>query len=158
MNLLIKKTSTLNATMSSLSPTRSEIDLTGSETPLVDSQTSQPNIFGRMMIGINRPSASTVKDQCDRPVPIYNLNYNPEKDPRDDLPKDYSPYTYGEPLYDARPIVLSRLPQNHVPAGASKRDRTSWVWYLGYALSNKVGAKTQIIWACKHCKLFVKII
>ena len=60
-------------------------------------------------------------------------------------------YIYGEPLYDDRPIVVARLPRYHTEAGAAKKPRTSWVWALGYALTDNQKAGRPTIWACKNC-------
>ena len=64
------------------------------------------NSFGRMM---QEPPNIPNRDQCRRPHPTYNFNYNPHKPLCDDLPKGYSPYIYGEPLYDNREVIKLRL-------------------------------------------------
>jgi hypothetical protein len=47
------------------------------------------NSFGQIM---QEPPNIPNRDQCRRPHPTYNFNYNPYKPPYDDLPKGYSPY------------------------------------------------------------------
>jgi hypothetical protein len=64
-------------------------------------------------------------DQCRRPRPTYNFNYNPHKPPCDDLPKGYSPYTFKEPLYNNREVIRSRLPHKHTLCATSKRQKTA---------------------------------
>jgi hypothetical protein len=55
---------------------------------------------------------STAKRDCYiRPTPQYNHNYDIYKKPSNDIRCDYSPYVYGEPLYDDRPIIVARLPR-----------------------------------------------
>lgn len=122
------------------------------ESSMTTSEPALPNAFGLLMQG----KASTAKsiqlrDRCKRPTPIYNDNYDPTKTPPEDLPASYSPYIFGEPLFDDRPVITARLPTAHIIAGASTRPRTSWVWKLGYALRDTSKAPHANIWACKHC-------
>ena len=107
------------------------------------------NSFGRMM---QEPPDIPDRDQCRRPHPTYNFNYNPHKPPCDDLPEGYSPYVYGETLYDDREVIKSRLPHKHTLCAASKRQRTAWVWKVGYALTDHSKAGKPIIWAYKLYK------
>jgi hypothetical protein len=137
--------------MSSRTSTPLELDSITSQASASNSQTSLPNAFGRMMSSSQPALHIVVKDKCNRPEPTYNHNYDPDKVPRDDLPGGYSPYIFGEPLYDDRPVVMSRLPSRHTVAGAAKRDRTQWVWALGYAFENNTKSKPSLVWACKHC-------
>jgi hypothetical protein len=97
------------------------------------------------------------RDTCKRPEPIYNANYNPYEKPPKDQPGGYSPYVYGEPLWDDRPVIVARLPRGYTIAGPAKKKRTQWVWNLGYALAKAVppSQKPVTFWACKHCKFSV---
>lgn len=125
-------------------------------TSATPSTSSLPNAFGRMMA--NGPVQEVLRrDTCKRPDPIYNTNYNPFIKPPDSLHGGYSPYIYGEPLYDDRPVIIARLPTNFTIAGPSKKARTSWVWNLGYAFSgsSKPNQKPAVFWACKHCRLSI---
>jgi hypothetical protein len=128
--------------MSSRTSTPLEIDSTTSQASRNNLQGPLPNAFGRMMSSSQPAQAIVVKDKCDRPTPTYNHNYNPNEPPRDDLPKGYSPYVYGEPLYDDRPAIISRLPSRHTLAGSGKRLRTQWVWNLSYALDDNSGTRS----------------
>jgi hypothetical protein len=47
------------------------------------------------------------RDTCKRLEPTYNANYNPYKKPPKDQPGGYSPYVYGEPLWDDRPVIVA---------------------------------------------------
>jgi hypothetical protein len=38
-----------------------------------------------------------------------------------DLDKEYSPYVYGELLYDNRAIIVANLPRQHILVSAAKR-------------------------------------
>jgi hypothetical protein len=101
------------------------------------------NAFNRLMA--RAPTLNTIKrDTCFRPIPDYNANYDPYKLPSETRASGYSPYIYGEPLFDDRPILTSRLPVDHYLAIPSKRPRIVWVWKLGYALTNasKVSSPT----------------
>jgi hypothetical protein len=91
-----------------------------SNTPEIDSTLSQafisalastlPSAFNRM-IGNGRPAATSfVRDQCTRPTPKYNSNYNLYKLSPKDLKPNYSSYALGELLYDNRlPFFLMLL-------------------------------------------------
>jgi hypothetical protein len=92
-----------------------------------------------------------VYDRCKRPKPIYNNKYNPYALILSDIDKTYSPYVYGEPLYNDRAIIVANLPWQHTLAGAAKRQRTSWVWNLGYALIDNSKLKKPLMWAYKLC-------
>lgn len=89
----------------------------------------------------------SLRDGCNRPTPVYNASYNPEKPPPVDLLPPYTPDIYGEPLFDDHPIQVANLAVGFSIAPAAKRPRTAWVWKLGYALQKN---KT-VYWACKHC-------
>jgi len=60
-------------------------------------------------------------------VPTYNERYNPYEPAKSDLLIDYSPYDYGEPLYDDRELIVARLPTRHTLAALPKKPRKSWV-------------------------------
>ena len=72
-------------------------------------------------------SESLRRDRYNRPIPLYNKNYDPIKLPPIDLPKDYSPFVYLEPLFDDRPIVIANLLAKWSVIGAAVRPRTQWV-------------------------------
>lgn len=91
----------------------------------------------------------SLRDRCNRPAPVYNESYNPDKPPPANLLPSYSPYIYGEPLFDDRPIKLANLTAGYTLSPAAKRPRTAWVWKLGYALQKN----KNTYWACKHCIL-----
>ncbi len=137
------------------------IDLTSKasgtrSTSAAPSGSSLPNAFGRMMAGKGPAQEVLIRDKCKRPEPEYNTNYNPYEQPRKDLHGGYSPYVFGEPLWDDRAIVVARLPKNFTIAGPSKRPRTQWVWRLGYAFTDNKkqnDPKPPTFWACKHCEL-----
>jgi hypothetical protein len=97
----------------------------------------------------------TVRDRCQRPKPTYNQNYNPHKPPPEDLPLTYSPYAFGEPLFDDRPIIITNLAAGLIVAPPGKRPRTAWVWKLGYAVVNTRIKAKPVYWTCKHCKLLL---
>lgn len=122
--LLLSSTLIINNNMSSRASSPLEILPNTPPTSTIDSQTSLPNAFGRIMAGTQSAVPKVVKDKCNRPTPTYNYNYNPDKVPRDNRPKGYSPYAFREPLYDDRLVITSRLPPRHTVAGAVKRPRT----------------------------------
>jgi hypothetical protein len=94
-----------------------------------------------------------LRDSCSRPTPAYNSNYNPYAIPNEDTPGGYSPYVYKEPLFDDRPVVINELPKNCILAPPPKRPRTSWVWPLGYAITDSSRSRNPILmWHCKLCK------
>jgi hypothetical protein len=93
----------------------------------VPSESSLPNAFGRMMAGKPKVQEVIRRDRCTRLEPIYNVNYNPFKKPPKDLPRGYSLYVFGEPLWDDRPVVVTRLSSGYSIARLSKKKRTTWV-------------------------------
>jgi hypothetical protein len=93
----------------------------------VPSESSLPNAFGRMMAGKPKVQEVIRRDRCTRLEPTYNVNYNPFEKPPKDLPRGYSPYVFGEPLWDDRPVVVARLPSGYSIARPSKKKRTTWV-------------------------------
>jgi hypothetical protein len=142
--------------MDSSDDTPLELGSTTSEPSAITSNSALPNAFGRMMQGGHSTAKSThLRDRCKRPTPTYNDNYNPANAPPEDLATSYSPYVFGEPLFDDRPVITTRLPIAHIIAGASTRPRTSWVWALGYALKDTSKSPHAGIWACKHCMYFL---
>jgi len=60
-------------------------------------------------------------DKCKRLSPTYNANYNPYKEPPDGINKGYSPYVYREPLWDDRPVVITRILKGLVVIGPPKK-------------------------------------
>jgi len=138
----------------------SNIDLTSPEpstrsirsTSTTRSQsTSIPNAFNRLM-GKQNPNPGELRDTCLRPTPVYNEDYNPYVVPRKDLPTQYNPYAFKQPLYDDRPGIVAHLPLNCTLAPPTKRPRTSWVWRVGYAINDSSKSqKTILMWHCKLC-------
>ena len=64
-----------------------------------------PNAFSQMMRS-KAPTPNTAKrDRCTRPTVVYNSNYNPYEPVPKELPADYSPYDFGKPLFDDRPLI-----------------------------------------------------
>jgi hypothetical protein len=111
------------------------------------------NPFKQMMAPqVAKKPAAALRDRCFRPPPTYNDQYDPYKSPNDKNKPDYSPYDYGEPLFDDREVIIARLPIGHVVAGATKKKRTSWTWKVGYAFTNTLKATRPTIWCCKLCK------
>ena len=137
--------------MSSYTSNTSEINSTPSQASTSASASTLPSAFNRMMGSSRTAATSFVRDQCTRPTPKYNSNYNPYELPPEDLELNYSPYALGEPLHDNRLPFSSMLPSQHTLADASKRRRTSWVWHFGYALKNNSIPNSPTIWACKLC-------
>ena len=127
------------------SPNRAE----ASPAPLAGTVNSA---FGRMMNTARDHSPLRPRDRCTRPPLTYNENYNPEQPPLTDLPYNYSPYNYGEPLFDDRPFLVARLPPRWAETPAPARPRTQWTWKLGYAFNNSTNpAKIVPMWTCKLC-------
>jgi hypothetical protein len=113
--------------MSSRAPSPLEVDSMAYQASASTSGTPLPNAFGLIM-ALNQSSASTlVRDQCSRPEPVYNNRYNLYKPPSINIDEEYSPYVYGEPLFDDRPVIVAYLPRQHTIASATKRPKTSWV-------------------------------
>ena len=141
--------------------TSSNIDLTSPESSsrairLTSTTTSQllsvPNAFNRIMDKGKGPSL-VLRDTCSRPTPAYNSNYNLYAIPCEDIPGGYSPYIFKEPLYDDRLVVVTQLPKHCVLTPSLKRPRMSWVWALGYAITDSSGPKNSILmWYCKLYK------
>jgi hypothetical protein len=137
--------------MSSRQPTPLEIDAEASRASSPTSGSTLPNAFSRLMGGTLVIRSAAKRDRCARPAPSYNQHYNPFQKPADDLRVDYSPYVYGEPLYDDRAIIVARLLKFYTAAAAAKKPRTAWVWGLGYALINNKKANKPLMWCCKGC-------
>ncbi len=111
--------------MSSYASNTLEIDSIPSQASTSALALTLPSTFNRI-IGSGHPAATSfVRDQCTRPIPKYNSNYNLYELPPENLEPNYSPYALEEPLYDNRlPFSLMLLSQ-HTLANASKRRRTS---------------------------------
>jgi hypothetical protein len=106
-------------TMSFKETTLLELDTTASQASATTLGTPLPNALARMMAP-SRPSASTsVRDRCRRPEPTYNYKYDPYRLPSDFIDGEYSPYVYGEPLYNDRAVIIANLPRQHTVAGAA---------------------------------------
>ena len=116
------------------------------------------NPFAQMMaLAAPEPSPTcfVLKDTCQRPAAIYNESYNPYLPTRDDLPSDYSPYAYREPLFDDRPANVTTLPKGMVLSPAAKKLNRSWIWQLGYTLNQPGNTKKNSFWCCKLCKFMI---
>jgi hypothetical protein len=125
---------------------------TGSRLPTKDWQKHDKIRFVRWVCTARRQL-----DKCQRPEPQYNANYNPFSTPPEGQSADYSLYVFLKPLFDDRAAIVARFPKNYTLAGAPRKPRKSWVWNLGYALSNhtKKTNKPPTFWACKLCKLYI---
>jgi hypothetical protein len=88
-----------------------EDNTTASQALSITSGSTLPNAFSRIMGPAPVIQSTAKRDSCVRPTPRYNHNYDLYKKPSDDIRCDYSPYIYGEPLYDDRPIIVARLPR-----------------------------------------------
>ena len=111
--------------MSSYTLNISEIDSTPSQASISTSASTLPSAFNRMIGGSRLTASSFVRDQCTRPIPKYNSNYNLYKLPPEDFELNYSPYALRELLHDNRlPFSLILLLQ-HPLAKTSKQRRTS---------------------------------
>jgi hypothetical protein len=86
-----------------------------------------------------------LRDSCLHPTPEYNSNYNPYVIPNKDIPGGYSPYVYKKPLFDDRPIVVTELSKYCVLAPPPKKSRTSWVWPLGYTITDLSRPRNPIL-------------
>jgi hypothetical protein len=103
-------------------------------------------------MGKQNPNPEELRDTCLRPMPVYNEDYNLYVVPCKDLPTQYNPYTFKQPLYDDRPGIVAHLPLNCTLAPPTKRPRTSWVWRVGYAINDSSKSqKTILMWYCKFC-------
>ena len=129
-----------------------ELASTASQASATPSSTVLPNVFSCLMQNTGLPGIQ--RDRCRRPPLVYNHNYDPYKSPPDDLPGGYSPYVYGEPLYNGREVIIARLLPHYAVAGPTKKPRTQWVWKLGYALVNSQKSSRTTYWACKLCESF----
>jgi hypothetical protein len=111
--------------MSSRQQSPLELGSMASQASATTSSTVLPNAFNRLMQTDSLPAVK--RDRCLRLPPTYNRNYDPFKPRPEDLPGGYSPYTFGEPLYDDRPVIIARLPLHCIVAGPTKKPRTQWV-------------------------------
>ena len=116
-----------NITISSYTLNTSEIDSTPSQASISASASTLPSTFNRMMSSSRPTAISFVRDQCTRPTPKYNSNYNLYKLPPEDLELNYSLYALRELLYNNRLPFSSILLSQYTLADTSKRRRTSWV-------------------------------
>ena len=112
---------------------------------------SIPNTFNRI-IDKGKGSSQILHDTYSRPIPEYNSKYNPYVIPCKDTFSGYSPYIFKEPLFDNRPIIVVQLPKYCVLTPPAKRPRTSWVWPLGYTITDSSRSRNPILmW---HYKLY----
>jgi hypothetical protein len=100
--------------MASRTTTPIVIDDSTSQASATPSGATLPTAFDRMMQPNNAILLSLPKDKCSRPTPTYNFNYNPHEPPNNTLFAGYSPYVFGEPLHDYRPVEVARLPKHHM--------------------------------------------
>lgn len=130
-------------------------DTEGSPAPSAASTTlsmASRSVFSSMMQPKLAPKPFN-HDKCTRPASWsqYNHNYDPYNPPNDILPASYTPYVFGEPLFNDCPALTTRIPKHHALSGSSKRPRTAWTWKLGYAFNNSSKGDTSLVWACKLC-------
>jgi len=59
---------------------------------------------------VETSNRTLTRDLCIRPTAIYNEFYNPEAPMPDNIPAGYSPYVFGQPLFDDRPVALDKIP------------------------------------------------
>ena len=137
--------------MSSYTSNTSEIDSTPSQASISASASTLPSAFNHMIGGSRLRASLFVRDQCTRPTPKYNSNYNLYKLPPEDLELNYSPYALGELLHDNRLPFSSILLSQYTLADTSKRRQTSWVQHLSYTLKNNSIPNSLTIQACKLC-------
>ncbi|KAG4427744.1 hypothetical protein IFR05_016772 [Cadophora sp. M221] len=109
------------------------------------SSTSLVNPFATMMAPQSSKESKMLRDRCFRPTPTYNDNYNPTKPPSELIKAEYSPYDFGEPLFDDREARPSRFPIGHVLAPASKRKFTSWTWKVTMKRNSARTANTTLM-------------
>jgi hypothetical protein len=137
------------------SPRPSSRSTRSTSTATTSQSSSLPNAFGRLIDkGKGRdPGDPVLRDTCLRPTLEYNTNYNPYAIPSEDLPDGYNPYAFKEPLFDDRLISITQLLKNCTVAPPAKKGRRSWVWHLGYAITNSSRpSKPILMWHCKLCK------
>jgi hypothetical protein len=141
----------LNIDLSSPKLSARSIRLTSAST---SQSMSLPNAFSRIIGGVKEISdPGVIRDTCLCLTPEYNSNYNLYVIPCEDLCQGYSPYVPKEPLFDNRPVIVAQLPINYVLAPVPKRPWISWVWYLGYIITNMSKSRKPILmWYCKLCK------
>jgi hypothetical protein len=128
-----------------------ELDASTSQAPADRFTSTLPSTFGRMIQPSRLAATFIVHDRCKRPEPIYNYKYNHYTLILGDIDAIYSLYVYRKTLYDDRAAIVANLPQQHTLAGAAKRQRTFWVWNLGYALIDNSKISKPLMWACKLC-------
>ena len=138
-----------NVNLTSLKPSSRATRLTfttTSQLPLV------LNAFNRIINKGKGPSLM-LRDSCLRLTLAYNSNYNLYVTLCKDITSGYSPYVFKEPLFDDRPIIVVQLPKHCVLAPPAKRPRTSWVWPLGYTITDSSRSRNpMLMWHCKLCK------
>ncbi|KAL5331618.1 hypothetical protein ACEPPN_001152 [Leptodophora sp. 'Broadleaf-Isolate-01'] len=87
-----------------------------------------PNVLAAMITkptpDVTVPEPKVIRDKCKRLKPTYNDSYNPYNPYNESLKADYSPYDFGEPLFDDRKPFPRRFPRGMVLASALKKART----------------------------------
>jgi hypothetical protein len=83
--------------MSSCQTIPFDVDATPSKASFAPSRSTLLNAFGRLISGSGRGQLKIKRDQCKRPTPEYNHNYNPFETPSNIVPSSYMPYE-GEPI------------------------------------------------------------
>ena len=79
------------------------------------------NLF-KQIIGLKAAEKLvSLQDYCSHSELIYNDRYNLNKPPNEKNRGDYSPYDFREPLFDNRPIVITRLPIGYIIISTSKK-------------------------------------
>ena len=81
---------------------------------------SVPNTFNRL-IGKQNPNPGELHNTCLYPMPVYNKDYNLYIIPCKNLPTQYNPYTFKQPLYNNRPGIITYLLLNYILAPLMKR-------------------------------------
>lgn len=122
-----------------------------SPAPSTTSNNTLVNPFQAMMAPESSKKKPVLRDRCKRVTPTYNDSYDPSKPPNLNIHESYSPYDYGEPLFDDRKVQVARLPTGHVVVGATKRKLRQWVWKVGYNLKDTTKALNNTVWCCKLC-------
>ena len=94
---------------------------------IVLTERSLLGVFSRIISHANVVQSSAKRDKYTRLTPKYNENYDLYKPQPSKLSPDYSPYVFGEPLFDDKPVIITRLPKYYLVALLPKKPRTSWL-------------------------------
>jgi hypothetical protein len=125
-----------------------------SPVPSTASNNTLINPFQAMMAPESSWKKPILRDRCFRPTTTYTTHYDPSKPPNLDNDEEYSPYDFGEPLFDDRKVQVARLPTGFVLVGATKRKLRQWVWKVGYNLRDTTKVSNNLVWCCKLCMYF----